>query len=208
MNAQEARRNVLEACLRLAGQGYLAGTGGNVAALTGDGRFVVTPSGRDYFSLAPEDLCVLRLENLEQVDGPYPPSVEAPLHARMFSKRPDLAATVHTHQPLASAVALMGVSLPVERPEDRNHLGPRLTAVPYAPSGTGLLVHALGRRIRPGLNAYLLRNHGLVVGGRDLDDAVANAARVEQICAGFLRTSIQFAGGRSQAARFALSHLL
>jgi len=207
MMIEDARRLALDACLHLAGQGFLAGTGGNLAVRAGDGLFVVTPSGRDYYTLAPSDLCVLRLEGLEQVAGPYPASVEAGLHARMLRQRPDVAASVHTHQPLASAAALVGEPVPVDLPEDRQCLGSHLALVPYAPSGTALLTRALGRRIRPDINAYLLRNHGLVCTGADLAGAVANAARVERICAAFLRAAIEMTGTGSQAARFALSNL-
>jgi L-fuculose-phosphate aldolase len=207
MNIEDARRLALEACLRLAGQGFLAGTGGNLAVRAEGGLFVVTPSGRDYYSLAATDLCVLRLATLEQVEGPYPASVEAGLHARMLRRRPDVAASVHTHQPLASAAALVGEPVPVELPEDRQYLGPQLALVPYAPSGTFLLSRAFERRIRPDINAYLLRNHGLVCTGADLPAAAANAARVERICAAFLRAAIETTGSGSQAARFALANL-
>jgi L-fuculose-phosphate aldolase len=207
VNVEDARRLALETCLYLAGQGFLAGTSGNLAVRTEDGLFVVTPSGRDYFSLAPADLCVLQLGTLKQVAGPYPPSVEAGLHARLLRRRPDVNATVHTHQPLASAAALMGKPVPVPDPEDQRRLGPHLPMVGYAPSGTGLLVSAFGRRIRPDINAYLLRNHGLVCAGGDLATAVANTARVERICADFLRAAIQTTDTGSQAARFALSNL-
>ncbi len=207
MNIEDARRLALEACLHLAGQGFLAGTGGNLAVRAEAGLFVVTPSGRDYYGLVPADLCVLRLDTLKQVEGPYPASVEAGLHARMLRQRPDVAASVHTHQPLASAAALVGEPVPVELPEDRQCLGPQLALVPYAPSGTGPLTRALGRRIRPDINAYLLRNHGLVCTGAGLHAAVANAARVERVCAAFLRAAIEKAGTGSQAARFALANL-
>jgi L-fuculose-phosphate aldolase len=207
MNLDEARQNVLEACLLLAGKGFLAGTGGNLALRAGQDGFVVTPSGRDYYRLAPSDLCVVRLADLRQVDGPYPPSVEAGLHARAFRLRPDVIASVHTHQPLASAMALLGIPVPVETAADRERLGPQLAAVPYAPSGTGLLVRALGRRIKPGTNAYLLRNHGLVCLGGSLPEAIDHLFRVERICAEHLRRAIQAQPTESAASRFALSFL-
>jgi len=46
-----------------------------------------------------------------------------------------------------------------------------------------------------------------VCAGADLGAAMANAARVERICAAFLRAAIQITGTGSQAARFALSNL-
>jgi L-fuculose-phosphate aldolase len=207
MNTKKIRKALLDACLQLAGQGFLAGTGGNLAVRAGDGFFAVTPSGRDYYSMSPDDLCVLCLETLVQVEGPYPPSVEAGLHARVFRRRPDAGASVHTHQPLASAAALTGCMVNVESLEDRAHLGPHLAAVPYAPSGTFLLARALDRRIWPGLNGYLLQNHGLVCVGRDLEQAVTNTARAERACAAFLRGGILGLGAQSPAAEFALSHI-
>lgn len=207
MNLEETRQKVLEACQLLAGKGFLAGTGGNLAVRTGADAFVVTPSGRDYARLACSDLCVVRLADLRQVDGPYPPSVEAGLHAKAFRMRPEVVASVHTHQPLASALALLGVPVAVETEADQKLLGPHLAAIPYAPSGTGLLVRALGRRIRPGINAYLLRNHGLVCLGASLPEAIDHLFRVERICAEHLRRAIQAHPAESAATRFALSSL-
>jgi L-fuculose-phosphate aldolase len=184
------KQQVVDACLTLAEAGYLAGTGGNVALRLGDGLFAVTPSGADYYALRADDICVLRLDTLEQLEGDSKPSVESAMHACMLHFKPGMQASVHTHQPLASAVALLGVDLPVTSTEARRALGERVAIVPYAPSGTSLLVRAFGRRLRPGLHAYLLKNHGVICAGAAMHDAIAHVGHIEAAASQFLRLHI------------------
>lgn len=185
------QREVLDACLRLADRGFLAGIGGNVAARIDDQYFAVTPSAADYYTLQPADICVLRLLTLEVVEASRQPSVESALHARLFRFRNDAFASVHTHQPIASAVALLNLPIELRDAEQRDALGPRIEIVSYGPSGTGFLVRALAKRLRKDINAYLLRNHGLICAGRTMEQAIANVELVERAAAQFLRRHIE-----------------
>jgi len=180
------RQSVNDACLLLAEQGYLAGTGGNLALRLDSEHFAVTPSAADYYTLAAEDIAVLRLDTLEQVAGTMAPSVESGLHATLLRAKPGLHASVHTHQPLASAVALLNVALPLSEEADIVELGKSVEIVSYAPSGTGMLVRALRKRLRPDVHAYLLRNHGLICGGASLRQATGLVAHIEAAAARFL----------------------
>ena len=180
------RQSVIDACLLLAEQGYLAGTGSNIALRLDAEHFAVTPSAADYYTLNATDIAVLRLDTLAQVAGHMAPSVESGLHAALLRAKPGLHASVHTHQPMASAVALLNVALPLTAAEDIVELGTCVEIVSYAPSGTGMLVRALRKRLRPDTNAYLLRNHGLICGGASLRQATDLVARIEAAAAGFL----------------------
>lgn len=187
------KEQIVQACLTLADAGYLAGTGGNVALRIDEELFAVTPSGADYYALRADDICVLRLDTLQQLEGALKPSVESAMHACMLRYKPAMQASVHTHQPLASAVALLNVDLPVAEEDARRALGERLAVVPYAPSGTGLLVRAFGKTLQPALHAYLLRNHGVICAAPDLDEAIAHVSRIEAAAAAFLRARISAA---------------
>lgn len=180
---QAQRQQVIDTCLRLADQGYLAGTGGNVALRVDDAHFAVTPSAADYYGLRPAQIAVLRLDTLAQVSGDMKPSVESAMHATMLRRWPARPASVHTHQPVASALALLGQALPLTEADDVAALGPRVELVPYAPSGTALLVRGLRRRLSDGIHAYLLRNHGLICTGPGLDEAAQLVARIEAAAA-------------------------
>jgi len=183
----DARQRLILACVRLAEQGYLAGTGGNLALRLDAAHFAVTPSAADYYGLLPADIAVLRLDTLEQVAGDLPPSVESGLHAALLRSAPQMAASVHTHQPLASAVSLVNARLPLSDAADVAVLGSALELVSYAPSGTRWLVRALRRRLRPDVHAYLLRNHGVICRAATLESAVALVVRIELAAAAFLR---------------------
>jgi L-fuculose-phosphate aldolase len=184
------KAQVIRACLTLAEAGYLAGTGGNVALRIDDELFAVTPSGADYYALNTDDICVLRLDSLQQIEGALKPSVESGMHACMLRFKRDMTASVHTHQPLASAVALLNIDLPVQGEAQRRALGERVAIVPYAPSGTGMLVRVFGRKLRADLHGYLLKNHGVICAAPDMQEAIAHVSRIEAAAAEFLRARI------------------
>ena len=117
------RQEVADMCRRFADHGYFAGTGGNIG-LRLDGRhFAVTPTATDYETMEAEDVVILRLDTLEQVEGDRKPSVEKGLHQRMLNAYPERSASVHTHQPIASAVALLHETLPWPKGSDLGTLG-------------------------------------------------------------------------------------
>jgi L-fuculose-phosphate aldolase len=195
------KQQVIDACLTLADSGYLAGTGGNVAMRLDDALFAVTPSGADYYALRPDAICVLRLNTLAQVEGDLKPSVESGMHACMLRFKRDMNASVHTHQPLASAVALLNVDLPVRDKAARRALGERVAIVPYAPSGTGMLVRAFRRRLQAGLHAYLLKNHGVICAAPSMHEAIDHVGRIEAAAADFLLGRIEASGAAPAAVR-------
>ncbi|MCW0437214.1 class II aldolase/adducin family protein [Xanthomonas sacchari] len=191
MFAHEQRARVVALCVELSRRGYLAGTGGNVALRLDAERFAVTPSAIDYLAMRAEDICVVRLADLRQLDGAATPSVETGLHAQVLRRRPDVACSIHTHQPVASACALLGAALAVEDPALQAAIGTRVPMVGYFPSGTGLLAWLLARQLRPSSNAYLMRNHGVLCCGRSLEQAVAAVDALEQVARDHLARRIE-----------------
>lgn len=190
MNFEQARCDVLAACLELAKRGYLPGTGGNVALRCDADHFAVTPSGRDYSRMQAEEICVLRLSDLQQVEGELRPSIEHRFHAYVLRERWECNASVHTHQPIASAYSLLGRALEITEPALRQILGSTAAPVAYAPSGTNWLAANVRKALRPNVHAYLLRNHGALCCAATLDEAVTRTAALEAACAEyFTRTA-------------------
>jgi len=190
MTFDQARLKVVSICLLLADKGYLAGTGGNVACRIDDEHFAITPSATDYYAMGPEDICVLRLDNLTVIAGNRRPSVEHRLHAHVLRARRDCDASIHTHQPIASAYTLLGRDLEILDPCHRAILGPKVARVSYAPSGTNWLASRLGKALQPDINAYLMRNHGVVCCGPTLDETVTRVEVLEAACITFFRNAI------------------
>jgi len=191
MSFDDVRCEVVATCLELANKGYLAGTGGNIACRIDAGHFAVTPSAVDYYVMRPEDVCVLRLCDCVLVAGERRPSVEHRLHANILRARPDCRASIHTHQPIASAFTLLGRELEIRHPHHRLILGPKAALVGYAPSGTSWLARKLEKALRPEINAYFMRNHGVVCCGPTLAETVATVEALEAACATFFREVIE-----------------
>lgn len=191
MMYQEAREGMVETSIALADRGYLAGTGGNLALRVDDTHFLVTPSATDYYAMDAADICVMRLEGAAQVEGEKNASVEAGLHARVLAARPDCSASVHTHQPIASAYTLLDMPLDVEEPGAAGLLGRFVPCVSYAPSGTGWLAKRVGQAFDGTTHACLMRNHGVVCVGKDMDQAIERVAALETACAAFFSAGLQ-----------------
>jgi L-fuculose-phosphate aldolase len=208
MRDQAIRERVVQLCLELSRQGFLAGTGGNVAVRTDDDHFAVTASAMDYHRMQPADVCVMRLSDLLQVDGERTPSVESSLHARVLRARPDCSVSIHTHQPVASACALLGQSITVYDPMLWASVGAIVPVVGYAPSGTGWLASKLAAAIRPDRNAYLMLNHGVLCCGPDVDTAVRTVENLERVCQRHLSERIAARATAEPARREALQGVL
>ncbi|KAB7763196.1 class II aldolase/adducin family protein [Xanthomonas maliensis] len=208
MFAREQRQRVVALCVELSRRGYLAGTGGNVALRIDAECFAVTPSAIDYLSMQAEDICIVRTRDLHQLEGARTPSVETGLHAQVMRRRPDVGCSIHTHQPIASACTLLGAPLDVAQPALRRLLGATIPIAGYMPSGTGVLAWLLARQLRPSVNAYLMRNHGVVCCGADLEAAVAVVEALELVARNHLLAQIQARATRDPSAVAGLQRVL
>jgi L-fuculose-phosphate aldolase len=105
----ELRNEVLEASRALATAGLVIGSAGNVSARAGD-LVAVTPTGARLADLAAEQIAIVDLDG-ELVEGPCAPTSELPLHLAVY-RNFDAGAVVHTHPPMATAVACVADELP------------------------------------------------------------------------------------------------
>jgi len=158
------------------------GSSGNISVRCPDGGLLVTPTGSSLGELDPARLS--RLDGRGRVVDGDKPTKEMPLHAAFYETRPaQTGAVVHLHSTHSVAVSML--------PEtDPDCVFPPLTAysvmrlgkvklLPYFRPGDA----AMGEAVR-GLGgkhaAVLLANHGPVVAGRDLSDAVHAMEELEE----------------------------
>jgi len=208
MKFPSIRQRVVEMSVLLADHGYFAATGGNLALRVDDEHIVVTPSAVDYYRMEPEDICVLRLSDLAKVDGERKPSVETGMHAQVLRQRKDCQASIHTHQPAASALTLLGQPLTVHNAEHRALLGPQVLIAGYAPSGTRWLSSKLQRVLRQDVNAYLLRTHGAICCGSSPERALHAIAALEALACAHLRERIAARAASAGPEQAALQKLI
>lgn len=178
----EAER-LLSISQQLADLGLNKGTSGNASVRCGDG-FLVTPSGMAMADMTPAHMVQM------QMDGSYPshqkPSSEWRFHRDILQARPEVNAVIHTHSMFATTVACMRHDVPPFHYMIAVAGGDTIRCAPYALFGSQALsdaaLEALVER-----KACLLANHGMIALGRDLDDALAVAVEVENLCEQYWR---------------------
>ena len=83
---EEARRIIVQAGHRLVKKGLTARTWGNISARISDTHFAITPSGRAYETLQPEDIVVVKIEDCSW-EGDQKPSSEKGIHADVYRRK-------------------------------------------------------------------------------------------------------------------------
>ncbi len=180
------RQQIIDYSCRLAREGYLKGTGGNVSIrVPGKEMLAITPSNQDYFSLTVDDICVCGFDQ-ELVLGTMKPSIETGLHIAVYQTRSDVGCVMHTHQDFASAVAIMNKPIPALFDEQVRFLGRCVQVIPYAPSGTGLLAGNVRRMVKNHHNAYILKNHGVLCLGPTPERAYHNVLLLEKAALSYI----------------------
>jgi len=183
------RQAMVKLCHQLSEQAYFTATSGNLMLRLDGDVVAVTPSATDYLSMTAADICVLQLSDLSPLEAMHPPSMESSLHARVLRRRPDLQCSIHTHQPLASACALLGEAIAVP-PAHQTILGKQVAMVGYA-SSVKRLANRLERNVDQYSHAWLIRHHGVICAGIDNNTAMAAIKQLEQLAAAHLQQRIE-----------------
>ena len=182
MDILEAKKIVVEAGKQLVSTGLIARTWGNVSCRIDDKQFVITPSGKAYESLTPDDIVLVNMEDLSY-DGDIKPSSEKGIHAQCYLHRPEIGFVIHTHQANASIVSALGCDLNGIEGYSKDIIGDHIAVSAYGLPGTGKLRQGVIDTLeRSDSKASFLKSHGAVCLGTDYDDAFKVANEVEAVC--------------------------
>jgi L-fuculose-phosphate aldolase len=176
-SVEQLRAEVAEASHVLARCGLVVGGAGNVSARAGD-LVAVTPTGSRLASLTADEVAIVDLCGT-LVDGPLEPTSELPLHLAVY-RNFDAGAVVHTHPPMATAIACVADELPCFH-YTLLTLGGNVRVAPYATFGTEDLAASVAEAL-DGRTAALLASHGAVTYGADLRAAIDATELLEWAC--------------------------
>ncbi len=185
MNEADTRHLLVELAASLFARGFSVGSAGNISvklpADSGDG-YLITPTNSSLGRLD-----AARLSRLDaafrHVDGDKP-SKEVFMHRAFYRARAEVGAVVHLHSTQATAVACLpdvdhDNPIPPLTPYFVMRVGRRMPIVEYYRPGDPAMepaIHAAAQSAR----AVLLANHGPVVSGKTLTDAVYAAEELEE----------------------------
>ena len=167
-------------------RGLTIGSSGNISVRLDDG-WLMTPTGSSMGNLDPNEISKLDLDG-NLISGKNP-TKESFLHIAMYGERPDSGAVVHLHSTHSVAVSCLADI-------DKKNVLPPITAyyvmkigtlplVPYFPPGDINLAKAV-KEMASDHHAVLLANHGPVVAGKTLEDAVYAIEELEETARLFL----------------------
>jgi L-fuculose-phosphate aldolase len=179
------REQVATTSRRLAAEGLVLGTAGNVSARSGD-EVAITPTGAVLAELEPEQVSVVDLDG-EQIDGDLAPTSELDLHLGIY-RRYDAGAVVHTHAPMATALScVLEDELPCVHYQ-MLLLGGKVPVARYATFGTPELAASVLDALE-GCTAALMANHGAIVHAQDLASALELSLLLEWACSVYWRAA-------------------
>ena len=156
--------------------------------------FLITPSALPYDLLEPDDIvwlplsggCGLEAAGVDAVEGRRKPSSEWRFHRDIYAARPEVGAVLHAHSPFAVSLACLRYDIPPFHYMIARFGGDTIRCADYAIFGSNELstVALAAMEQRKGC---LLANHGLLVAGRDLEEALALAIELEELCEQYWR---------------------
>ena len=155
---------------RIYKNGMTTTSGGNVSIIDDQGDIWVTPSGIDKGALVPEDINCIKADGT--ILGKHKPSSEFPFHSAIYKIRPELKAIIHAHPPALVSFSIARV-IPDTNviPQAKYVCGP-IGFAPYAIPGSEELGENIAAVFAESYNAVIMENHGTVVGGTDMKDAI------------------------------------
>lgn len=206
MSNMDKRREIIDTGIGLLEEKLVARTWGNISARIDADNYLITPSGLDYTSMREEDIVSVNIKTGEYT-GINRPSGEKGVHSAAYEVFDDVNFVVHTHQTYATAVSLAGFDLleatagsptgselfetsagsPAGSEsfditeEEIEKLG-GIALAEYGLPGTKEITNACKSALLTGAHTVLMIHHGVLVLGKDKEEAMKRVKLLESIC--------------------------
>ena len=206
MSNMDKRREIIDTGIGLLEEKLVARTWGNISARIDADNYLITPSGLDYTSMREEDIVSVNIKTGEYT-GINRPSGEKGVHSAAYEVFDDVNFVVHTHQTYATAVSLAGFdsleatagspagsesfetsagstagseSFDITE-EEIEKLG-GIALAEYGLPGTKEITNACKSALLTGAHTVLMIHHGVLVLGKDKEEAMKRVKLLESIC--------------------------
>ena len=206
MSNMDKRREIIDTGIGLLEEKLVARTWGNISARIDADNYLITPSGLDYTSMKEEDIVSVNIKTGEYT-GINRPSGEKGVHSAAYEVFDDVNFVVHTHQTYATAVSLAGfdsLEATAGSPtgsesfetsagstagselfditeEEIEKLG-GIALAEYGLPGTKEITNACKSALLTGAHTVLMIHHGVLVLGKDKEEAMKRVKLLESIC--------------------------
>jgi L-fuculose-phosphate aldolase len=179
----ELRSAIVETGKIAYGSGLMISNDGNISVRLADGNILITPSGVCKGRISPQDLLVVDTSGRlikPAVDPALKASSEQPMHLEVYRQRPDVRAVIHTHLVFANALVISKGSVRMDViPEAAVAFG-SIPVTDYAMPSSTQNADAI-RDLIARHNVIMIRNHGSLTVGANLEEALILLERLEHV---------------------------
>jgi L-fuculose-phosphate aldolase len=168
----------------------LTSNDGNISVRLDSERVLITAAGLCKGRMEGDDLLIVDLDGkvLEATKG-RKPSSETPMHLEVYKQRPDVFAVIHAHPIFATALTVSDIKFPADiLPEVMLTLRD-VPVTAYATPSSHEDAEVIRAWIRDH-DAILLRQHGSLTVGKNLNDALIHLERLEHVAEVFWRATM------------------
>lgn len=184
MTIEDKRATICQAAHRLAAAGLTTGTGGSFSIRLGD-QVIITPTGYRIGSITPDHLVTVDLDGAVLTATPYRPTPALQMHLDIY-RSTSAAAIAHAHPMSSVAVSNIVDVLPAVHYTAAT-VGGAIRVAPYAVLGSQELSDHVSTALHE-RTAVLLRNHGVVAVGSNIDVACDHVELVEWLAEVYLKS--------------------
>ena len=172
------RKKIIDAALELEKKGLNQCMAGNISVRWKSGM-LITPSGMEYNKLVVDDIVYVD-ENFKSY-GKRRASIEAPFHMGILKNKDDVNTIVHTHAPYGTALSILGKSIPCYHYMIAFFGGDNIKCSKFELPGSYALAKEAAKVLK-NRKACLLANHGIIVTGSNINQALHLAEELEVLC--------------------------
>ncbi|MDW8436770.1 MAG: class II aldolase/adducin family protein [Chloroherpetonaceae bacterium] len=170
------QQTIADVARKCAAMGFVASYDGNISLRADEGIYI-TATRTLKAEASPDDVCLMDW-NGKLLEGKRPPSTESLMHLYLYKARSDVKGIVHAHPPATTAFAVARKALDLAVfPEVILDIGP-VPLAQYATPSTDEVPRSLAP-FAEWANAILLANHGVVVLGGDVYEALFRTEKLE-----------------------------
>lgn len=162
-------------------KGLVPGKSGNVSCRfyeDGISKVAITRSGISKRNVEADDIIIIDMDG-NTLEGDKKPSSETFLHLGVYNERDDINSIVHSHSPFATGFSMSNKKLkrlegfgPIEKPY--------IPYVKYSKPGSEELAKDTALMMKDN-DAVILKNHGTVAAGVNINEATLLAEFIEDI---------------------------
>ena len=184
MNAEEIKRQIIDAGLSAYSCGLVSAAGGNISMRLGD-RYFITATNAPLRSLKPEDILEVDIEGKVVGDdyGGKRPSKEVGLHLAVFKNRPDIDSVIHVHPVFSIACSIaFPNAFPILTVSAINKIG-KVGYIPFAQAGSHELIEGAEKAIKAddaSMKTIIMEKHGIIVFDKGMEKCYELTELVEE----------------------------